>query len=62
MKIVKNKEWDILHENYPQEINFTRDDLKEFLIDHRDEDLTDQEWYEFREKIMDQITNELQEL
>ena len=52
-------DWDKLHDNYPQEIVFTREDLEDFLED-RDEPLTDKEWYEFREQVMDKITDLVQ--
>jgi len=51
-------DWDKLHDNYPQEIVYNREDLEEFL----EKKLTDQEWYEFREQVMDKITDLVQEL
>jgi len=50
--IIGKVEWEEYHKDYSQLIEFHRGDLEDFL----DRDITNKEWYYFREKMMDYLS------
>ena len=58
IQIVKNGDWDKLHDNYPQEINISREDFEDMM----DEELNEIQWWRFRESLLDKINEHIMDM